>query len=341
MKTENLINTDNKILIDWLSFTSKIDSIESMINFLGLGKCKFIETYGMQGYKQRLYFDGISIHFNSSRNEGVWVEMSGQGCRAFESYCEYEDGFLYLFEYFKAYSEDYHITRLDVAYDDFDNVIPIKSFSKDVLNKNYVSRFRDNCMTVTCSAGRVGYTIDCGSRKSDIKFRIYDKSYERGFRGEEHFTWNRFEIQMRNDRAFNFINLLDEDNVGKIFAGVIINYLRVVKPNESDSNKRRWQTKKWFSDFINNAERVSLFTKCEEDYNICKLEDFVYRHCGNGIDTLIEIKGLDTVLSELKANKPERSQKYQQLINQNKAYREASKNSDEILKYLNEKELMK
>ena len=196
-------------------------------------------------------------------------------------------------------------------------------------------------MTVTCSAGRVGYTIDCGSRKSNIKFRIYDKSYERGFRGEEHFTWNRFEIQMRNDRAFNFINLLDEDNVGKIFTGVIINYLRVVKPNKSDSNKRRWQTKKWFSDFINNAERVSLFTKCEEDYNICKLEDFVYRHCGNGIDTLIEIKGLDTVLSELKANKPERSQKYQQLINQNEAYREASKNSDEILKYLNEKELMK
>lgn len=336
MKEKNIRNTDNKILIDWLSFTSKIHSPDSIIELLGLTGIKFTETYGMQGYQDRLIYDGISIHYNSHRNEGVWVEMSGQGCRAFETYCHYDDSFLYLFEYFKEFPEEYHITRLDVAYDDFIGVIPLKSFSRDVLNKNYVSRFKDDSMTVTCSAGRVGYTIDCGSRKSDIKFRVYDKSYERGYRGDEHFTWNRFEIQMRNDRALNFIKLLDSDNLGEIFCGVIVNYLRIVKPDKNDSNKRRWHTKKWFSEFIGHAECISLFTKCDLEYNLAKCEDFVYRHCGNALDTLIEIKGTEKVLEELKERKPARSQKYIQLINDNKS--SAEDNTSDILDFLREHE---
>lgn len=335
-------NTDNKILIDWLSFTSKIHSPQSVIHLLGLTGCKFTETYGMQGYQDRLIFDGISIHYNSHRNEGVWVEMSGQGCRAFETYCNYNDGFLYLFEYFKEYSDEYHITRLDVAYDDFQGIIPIKSFSRDILNKNYVSRFRDDSMTVTCSSGRVGYTIDCGSRKSEIKFRIYDKSYERGYRDEDHFTWNRFEIQMRNDRALNFIKLLDSENLGEIFCGVIINYLRIVKPDKNDSNKRRWNMKKWFNDFIGYAERISLFTKCDEEYNLAKCEDFVYGHCGNALDTLITIKGIDKVVEELGQRKPERSQKYINLINEYESMKNkkasAEDNSADILQFLQEKD---
>lgn len=328
-------NTDNKILIDWLSFTSKEHSVSSMIDMLGLTGCKFTETYGMQGFQSRLIYDGISIHYNSCRHEGVWVEMSGQGCRAFETNCEYEDGFLYLFEYFKEYPDEYHVTRLDVAYDDFQNVIPLNSFARDILNKNYVSRFKDESMTVTCSAGRVGYTIDCGSRKSDIKFRIYDKAYERGYRGEDHFPWTRFEVQMRNDRALNFIQMLDTENLGTLFGGVILNYFRIVKPDKKDSNKRRWNMRKWFSDFIGDVDRISLFTKCETDYNLAKCEDFVYGHCGNSIDALIEIKGIDTVLKELKERKPERTPKYIQLINENTGKTTAESNSAEILQILN------
>lgn len=327
-------NTENKILIDWLSFTSRIHSPDSIIELLGLTGCKFTLTYGMQGYQDRLIFDGISIHYNSYRNEGVWVEMSGQGCRAFETYCEYEDGFLYLFEYFKDSPDEYHITRLDVAYDDFSGVIPLKSFARDILNKNYVSRFKDSSMTVTCSAGRVGYTIDCGSRKSDIKFRIYDKAYERGYHDDDHFTWNRFEIQLRNDRALNFIKLLDSENLGDIFSGVILNYLRILKPDKRDSNKRRWITKKWFSDFLGSAEKISLFTKCESEYNLACCEDFVYQNCGNSLDALIEIKGIQKVLEELHERKPIRTQKYIQLINENKTFEE---NTSGIIDFLNER----
>lgn len=334
MNEKNSRNTDNKILIDWLSFTSKEHSVSSMIDMLGLTGCKFTETYGMQGYQNRMMFDGISIHYNSCRCEGVWVEMSGQGCRAFETYCEYEDGFLYLFEYFKEYPDEYHVTRLDVAYDDFHEVIPLKSFVRDVLNKNYVSRFKDESMTVTCSAGKVGYTINCGSRRSDMMFRIYDKAYERGYRGEEHFPWTRFEIQMRNDRALNFIQKLDEENLGTLFGGVILNYFRIVKPDKNDSNRRRWPMKKWFSNFIGYVDKISLFTKCETDYNLAKCEDNVYRRNGGAIDALIEIKGVELFLKELQERKPQRSPKYIQLVNDNTTSI-AESNSAEILQILN------
>ena len=46
-------------------------------------------------------------------------------------------------------------------------------------------------------------------------------------------------------------------------------------------------------------------------------EDYVYHQCGNALDTLLCIKGVDTVLQDLKNNKPERSEKYRKLINDN------------------------
>ena len=127
------IDTQNKFLIDWFSFTSKIHNIESIIRFLGLEELKFEEIYGCQGYKNRHYFDGINIHYNSERNEGVWVEMSGQGCRNFETYSKitFDDLFILIL---CGDSGDYHVTRLDVAYDDFNRLIPLKKLSKQVLN---------------------------------------------------------------------------------------------------------------------------------------------------------------------------------------------------------------
>lgn len=336
MNEKNSRNTDNKILIDWLSFTSKIHSVSSMIDMLGLTGCKFTETYGMQGFQSRLIYDGISIHYNSCRHEGVWVEMSGQGCRAFETNCEYEDGFLYLFEYFKEYPDEYHVTRLDVAYDDFKKKIPLKSLAKSILLCHYVSRFKSRSTHVAIHPGYTGYTVYCGSARSDIMFRIYDKAYEKGFDEgtEDYFHWVRFEVQMRNERALNFIRMLDEEKLGKVFTGVIVNYLRIVKENKADSNIRRWLMKKWFKDFIGDAEKISLFTKCETDYNLAKCEDFVYGHCGNSIDALIEIKGVDTVLKELKERKPKRTPKYIQLINENTGKTTAESNSAEMLELL-------
>ena len=58
-------------------------------------------------------------------------------------------------------------------------------------------------------------TVYFGSAKSEVRFRIYDKAQERGGLG---YHWVRFEMQLRRERAFNF--LVSELVLGERFCGV-------------------------------------------------------------------------------------------------------------------------
>lgn len=345
MENHNLpVDTDNKILIDWVSFTSKIDSDASILDFLGLSSLKsyFQHIYGFQGYRQRLYFDGISIHYDHPKNDGVWVEMSGQGCRNFETFSSISFSDLFKSILYNQDNGDYHVTRLDVAYDDFHGVIPLKRLSEQILDEHFVSRFSSKSCTVTQSAGRQGITCDLGSRSSDLKFRIYDKAFERGYFEEienQGFSWTRWEAQLRDDRASNFMRAVIDQDIGKVFSGVIHNYFRVVDANKTDSNKRRWKTSKWYLKFLGNAEKISLYTPCKTDYNLYKCERYVYTQAGNAIDTLIRIKGVDTFVEELRASKSEITPKYKELLNTYQAHSRADQNGEELLDYLKKHDL--
>lgn len=343
MQNVNLpVDTDNKILIDWLSFTSKIDSDASIFDVLGLSSLKssFQLIYGFQGYRQRFYFDGISIHFYHTKNEGVWVEMSGQGCRNFETFSTISFPDLFKFILFNQDKEDYHVTRLDVAYDDFHEVIPLKRLSKQILDDHYVSKFNPKKCGSRLAAGYQGITCDLGSEKSDVKFRVYDKAFERGYFEEienQNFSWTRWEIQLRDDRASNFMRLSLDQSVGQIFKDVVFSYFRVVDVNKTDSNKRRWKTSKWYTKFLGNAEKISLFTPCKTEYNLYKCERYVYTQAGNAIDTLIRIKGVDQFVEELRASKSETTPKYKELLNTYQAH--ADQNGADLLNYLKEHNL--
>lgn len=334
-------NQDNKFLIDWFSFTSKVDSDNSILEVLGLSHFKdaFQVTYGFHGYKTRLYFDGISIHYCHSKNQGVWVEMSGQGCRNFETYSTITFDELFKVVLYNQDNEDYHITRLDVAYDDFEKVIPLKKLADQILKEQFTTKFSSKSCMASIHPGYHGITCDLGSRQSEVKFRVYDKAYERKFFKEieeDSFTWTRWEIQLRNDRATSFLVQSLENGVGNVFKGVIINLFRVVDVNKNDSHKDRWKTSKWFDKFIGNVEKVSVFTPCKTDYNLYKLERYVYTQAGNAVDTLIQIKGLDNFVAELKASKSETTPKYKELLNTYKASQEVEENRANILKILEE-----
>ena len=80
--------SDNIILVDWFSFTLHNNmTIEQVKDFLGLGTaCSWLERSGHYGYKQAHYCGGICIMWDGFGDDmGVCVEMSGQGCRQFET----------------------------------------------------------------------------------------------------------------------------------------------------------------------------------------------------------------------------------------------------------------
>ena len=303
------MENSNAILVDWLSFTSKIDSTSTLIDMLGLtsSDISWQETYGFHGYKNRLYFMGISIHYNGF-NDDIWLEMSGEGCRAFETYSDVD--WSVIFNLLTESPEEYHVTRLDIAYDDFEKKIDIQNLAAETFKNNFITKFKDAEVISKVRSGAI--TINYGSRGSNTFFRCYDKKKERKREDIEH--WIRFEIQLRDDRAIEFLKHLAEgESIGKIFFGVVNNYLRYVIPG-ADTNKQRWKTAPFWKSWLEHVEIISIYSPKDLDYNILHVENFAYHQAGNAIDTLIKIKGFEQFLEELQECKPKRSLKYKEIL---------------------------
>ena len=185
----------NKIIYDWVSITSKIHSPDDFIRLLGLNDegISWEKVKGAHGYRDRLYWGSISIHYNGTDDMGIWLEMSGQGCRSFESYGTGD--FESLFAEVLENPEQMKVTRLDVAYDDLSGVLDIEEVCRDTEAQEYVSSFTG--WNVQRGSGTLG------SRSSEILVRIYDKAAERGFDDGRH--WVRVELQLRRERALSFL----------------------------------------------------------------------------------------------------------------------------------------
>lgn len=279
--------TENVILYDWVSFTSKKHTPEQLIAALGLSHCPWTETKGARGYRDRKYFSCISVHYNGRDDMGVWVEMSGQGCRTFESMSKV--GWDNLFKF--IHENDLNMTRLDVAYDDHTGILDIQQVAEDTRKRRFISRSDKYQVHYSGDTGsdEEGLTIDIGSPQSKVVIRIYDKAIERGHSNKE-MHWVRCEMQLRDDRALQFTKI--PRPIGEAFAGVLLNYLRYVVPNDGDSNKSRWEMTDYWYALVGDAERISIYSAPGMEYNEGRCKHYVVNQAGNAIDACIQMYGL-------------------------------------------------
>ena len=303
--------SENIILYDWLSVSSKDPDPQSWFPLLGMEGFSWEEMeHGRNGYRKGLYYGSISIMYDGNENMGTCLEMSGQGCRTFESVGTGDfDG---LFQLFQDHQDLYHVTRLDVAFDDHTGLLDMDQLVMDVQDREYVSRMKRvevNIDIVDCS-DRDGKTIYFGRKSSEIMFRIYDKAYERNLSEDVH--WVRVEMQLRGDRALSFIQ--QPELIGEKFRGVLVNYVRMVDPS-SDSNKWRWPMKEYWERLIDGISRIRLYVKPGEEYNIMQLDNFVFSQAGNAISTELEILGLPEFIRRLQSRSQELPSKYKYLLN--------------------------
>ena len=293
---------ENLVIYDWLSFTSKVHTPDQLIDALGLSHVPWTETKGARGYRDRKYFSCISIHYNGRADMGVWVEMSGQGCRTFESLSEvtWEGIFAFIRE------NGLKITRLDVAYDDHIGILNIKEIAADTQSGMYISR-SDYWETVLSSKGT---TVQIGSPQSKVLIRIYDKAAERG-KTDEH--WIRVELQLRDDRAIQFTKI--PLPIGQAFAGVLLNYLRYVEPGE-DSNRWRWPMTDYWYNLVEDAEKISIYQTPGMEYNEERCKNYVINQAGNAIDACIQMYGLYEFEKMIQERTTAPNPKYSQLVAQ-------------------------
>lgn len=305
---------ENVVLYDWLSFTSKQHTPEEIIDALGLSHCPWTETKGARGYMDRKYFGCISIHYNGREDMGVWCEMSGQGCRNFEDLTtlpnKWDDLFVFI------YGNALHMTRLDVAYDDHTGILDIERVAQDTQDQLYVSRMNWWEVVRSCK----GTSVFFGSPQSKVRVRIYDKAAERGFDDGRH--WVRVELQLRDSRAEEFSKI--PMDIGEAFAGVLLNYLRFVEPDETDSNKSRWQMTDYWANLVGDIGRIKIFTVPGGAYNLERCRHYVFDMAGNAIDAMLQVcDSFDDFVTMVNMRKCAPNPKYELIVKEHHARQEA------------------
>lgn len=104
-------------------------------------------------------------------------------------------------------------------------------------------------------------------------------------------------MQLRRDRAANFIKI--DRPIGEKFGGVLNNYLRYVTPDFKDKNKWRWETQDFWLKFVKTTEKISIYTKKNIEYNLSRVERYIFNQAGNSIETYIKCLGVSYFLTAL------------------------------------------
>lgn len=318
---------ENCLLYDWFTCSFKNVEFTDLLYFLGLHEKPWQEKSTRLHYAKRLCFDGISIHYSPEddliHEKGCCLEMSGQGCRDFDTFsdCSWQE----LFDFVKA--TDGHITRLDIAYDDFTGVLNVQTMAAFARNFWFTARSQKIRIMEESEDGEpdhMGFSVCHGSKSSNIYIRCYDKRVEKHAWDIPH--WVRFEVQLRADNCEGFVSA--PGGLGPRFGGVITNYLNYRCPSE-DSNKRRWPVCPWWSRFLGDVERLSVHQKKDVEYNKDRLDAHIYDRNHNAIKSEILTDGLSSFVSRIFGHTEELPPKYDTIIR-------ASKNADDILRILGE-----
>lgn len=306
-QTTSALPAENIILFDWLTFTCKAEGLDSVRALLGLSDVSWQKMEkGRNGYRQRLFFENISILYDGAENMGICVDMSGQGCRAFETYSS--STWEMLFSTLAYYKDDFKITRLDVAFDDHTGLLDIDRIQDDTDEHNYVSRSK----SWKVEYGSAGTTIYHGSPKSNMYIRIYDKAAEQGL---DNVHWIRVEMQMRDEIASGYVDGLMLHPAGEQFRGVLHNYLRYVVP-VADSNMSRWPMTDYWEKLLDDVQRVRCWSAPGVNYTVFNLQNLIINQMGNALDCYLSIFGIDDLITQLGKRAIRISPKYERLKQQ-------------------------
>lgn len=334
----------NKVIYDWVTFTSKIDSPQSIIDFLGFDLSSFevMEDKGRNHYKHRMQFTKYCNVYYGGNNPGVCVEMSGQGCRLFETYGngDYNALFDFIVENYDDDGEkrQANITRLDVAYDDLSGVLDLYGyFVPEMQKSNYVCRSKRAGLILDTVKG---CTVYHGSeRQSNVYIRIYDKLKEqvevqKNKVDDNLKHWVRCEMQLKHESALGFIKL--KGDIRKNYFDVLNNYLRYIVPSNNTTNKSMIATSPEWLQFIETWETASVFAKPGMSYNLSKLDYFVTNQLSGAISTFVDLVGVDKFVQYIDEGRKQHrtlNPKYKEL------YKQHEKAADSIEAYLRERGL--
>ena len=233
------------------------------------------EDYGHYSYTEHYSLGDIFIYTSADEEKGVLLELKGRGCRQFESYLLAQQRSWYDF-LMDALVDGGVMKRIDLAINDHTGILDIPELAEKCRKREYIGKSRSYKFYQSGELIKhreddreyMGRTLYLGSLKSDVYFCIYEKDYEQyvklGTPLEEADIINRFEIRLRNERAYYAVrDLLTYYDAERTAFSIINHYIRFVDPEE-DKPKNRWKINPEWAYFVgDNREPIRLTTQPE------------------------------------------------------------------------------
>ncbi len=273
---------------DGMEYLPDTDVLTYLCRDWRFGDLQFTARKGLYGYLMAYVCGGITVAWGGC--DTVLLQMSGQGCRLYESLRPDLD-WLALIKQIRGYKV-HNISRLDIACDTFGQLSMDKLISY-TFSGRYVSRFRDYLVSI----GTKERSIIFGAPSSRMRLRIYDKTMERLRAGrsvkEVPENWVRLEYQLRDAAADSFISAwMDTGSISAAYFGIMANQLRYVKSRDEDNPQRSVMTT-WWAKFLGWADKIPMAYKGGLDYNLDNLTKYVFDQAGSSIRTWLEIMDYD------------------------------------------------
>lgn len=276
---------DLLILVDWLQFTLKTTNVFEAFDILGIPETDFIAMEnGLYGYPNCKASGHIWVLYGGKDNMGIHVQLSGQGCREYETI--YSGDWIKLFE--RLMNANANVTRLDLAVDDIclngrKPYWTVKQLARKAKKGEARTIWKEGIQEekIRFEDGQSkGITLYCGSKSSLIQMVIYEKDHERknaNVELEDNVTaWNRCELRLKKERAMMAVDWITQGlSVGELTFGIIKNYINFVD-RTNDSNKSRWPVSKFWAKFVQDGEKLKLTAKLP-DITIERKMDWIYR----------------------------------------------------------------
>lgn len=282
-----------EVHLDWVSVTLPenvpLDTITS--RFFGQPLDQFVRTEKeLHGYRTRYQWGSVLILADGSPEQGVHIDLSGQGVRQVEQMVFALDATGIGQNVAHSWPEWFRdailhggsFSRVDLAGDQItrtkDELIFTVQQVIDSLERgdwrSWFAKFHvERGFTKVQREGRTdieltGLSVYIGSKQSRCFVCVYDKGMERRAKGYEcESQWVRTEMRFKHERANSIAFLLaDDSDCGRVFASVLKEYIDFLDPESDGSgNVSRRAVASWWDEFCGAVERVKLtFAKAEK-----------------------------------------------------------------------------
>ncbi|HHA4366092.1 MobT family relaxase [Enterococcus faecium] len=284
------------------------------------------EDYAFYSYQEQYVMGDIVVMVSQEEDKGILIEMKGRGCRQFETFLLAQKRSWYDF-FETSLKLGGVMKRLDLAINDRAGLLNIPYLTKKCQNEECISLFRtfksyrSGELLKADEKDGMGNTLYIGSLKSEVYFCLYEKDYEQyiklGIPLDQTETKNRFEIRLKNERAYHAImDLMKGRSIESTTFSIITRYMRIA---DKVQGKRRtnWPLNEKWGRFVGRNRKEIQLTSEPKPYTIERTYNWLGRQVAPTLKMTIELDRIrgTSFISDMVLN-AELSERHKKILEQ-------------------------